>query len=246
MAHSHTCNKNCGCTNSYTVTAPCSPACPEVFNASCIVYTGPDILCGQDLVIKRYDYLDAIISKIINYLCDGFDNIPLTSVIGGPSGNSIVTSTTIGNVTTYSIDSKETIVAAGTNVTVTTSGGGAPAYDTTYTVNGKDTTLALAVGETNLILTSTVNPLTNTTAYVLSTNLNLTQKAVDTLNILAGGTVIFVHNLGTSYIIVSLVDSLFNSLQIGVDYDYIIDNNNQITIQNLTGAALNCRVTVIG
>lgn len=65
----HTCNQNCGCNNSYTVVAPCPPACPEVFNAQCIVYTGSDIICGQNTVISRYDYLDTIITKLVNYIC---------------------------------------------------------------------------------------------------------------------------------------------------------------------------------
>jgi hypothetical protein len=48
MATSHNCTKNCGCKDTYVVTQPCPPSCAEVFNAQCIVYTGTDILCGQD------------------------------------------------------------------------------------------------------------------------------------------------------------------------------------------------------
>lgn len=269
---------SCGCTDTYVVTQPCPPSCPEVFNAQCIVYTGTDITCGQDTVVKRYDYLDTVITKIVNYICAGLANVPVTvvesdseyilvtsstvgttttyvldldfaqlaadlnltlpvynvvgsdnvfvtttvvgntttftlsaleaevtntdglldvtpnvtpgvdviytvnvdllaltaalpqtSVIGGPSGNSFITPSVVGNLTTYSVDSKESIVAAGTHVTVTASGGTAPNYDTTYTVNGKDTTLALGVGEAILQLASSV-PTPNTTAYTLSTN----------------------------------------------------------------------------
>lgn len=288
MATSHTCTKNCGCTDTYVVTQPCPPSCAEVFNAQCIVYTGTDILCGQDTVIKRYDYLDTVITKIVNYLCNGFANVPITTVVSdseyilvtsstvgnttqyavgldfaqlsadlnltlpvynvvgsqnitvttttvgnivtynllaletilqntdnllnitanttpgidivytvnidlpalinvipltavaaGPSANSFVTASTTGNLTTYSIDSKESIVAAGTHVTVTASGGGAPSYDTTYTVDGKDTTLALGVGETLLQLTSAV-PTPNTTAYTLSTNASAINLLINT------------------------------------------------------------------
>jgi hypothetical protein len=95
----HTCNQNCGCTNTYTVTAPCPPACAEVFNAQCIVYTGTDILCNSTTVISRYDYLDTIITKLVNYICSV--QAPVTIVTGSTY---IDTSAVIvGNVTTYTI-----------------------------------------------------------------------------------------------------------------------------------------------
>ena len=307
----HTCNQNCGCNNTYTVSAPCPPACAEVFNAQCIVYTGTDILCGQDTVIKRYDYLDTVITKLVNYICTGLANvpitvvesdseyilvtsstvgnqttyvldldfaqlaadlnltlpvynvvgsqnitvttttvgttttfnllaletilqntdnllnitanttpgidivytvnidlpalinvIPLTAVAPGPSANSFITTSVVGNLTTYSIDSKESIVAPGTHVTVTATGGTAPTYDTTYTVNGKDTTLALAVGEAILQLTSAV-PSPNTTAYTLSTNTTALNLYVNTEindvfdNTVGGFGIDAVYNTGT-------------------------------------------------
>lgn len=67
------CNQNCGCNNSYTVTAPCPPSCTEVFNAQCIVYTGTDLVCGDDTVINRYDYMDTVVTKMINYFCSKLD-----------------------------------------------------------------------------------------------------------------------------------------------------------------------------
>lgn len=95
----HTCNQNCGCTNSYTVTAPCPPACSEVFNSSCIVYTGTDITCNTDTVIKRYDYLDTIITKLVNYICNV--QAPITQVVGSTYID--VVPNTIGNVTTFTV-----------------------------------------------------------------------------------------------------------------------------------------------
>jgi len=95
----HTCNQNCGCTNSYTVTAPCPPACPEVFNSQCIVYTGTDITCNTDTVIKRYDYLDTVITKLVNYICNTVG--PVTQVVGSPYID--VVPNTVGNVTTYTV-----------------------------------------------------------------------------------------------------------------------------------------------
>jgi hypothetical protein len=95
----HTCNKNCGCKDSYTVTAPCPPACSEVFNASCIVYTGTDITCNKDTVISRYDYLDTVITKLVNYICNTVG--PVTQVVGSPYID--VVPNTVGNVTTYTV-----------------------------------------------------------------------------------------------------------------------------------------------
>lgn len=99
MATNNCGTPNCGCTNSYTVTAPCPPSCPEVFNAQCIVYTGTDIMCNQDVVIKRYDYLDTIITKLVNYLCDV--QAPISTVVG--SAYIDVVSNTVANITTYTV-----------------------------------------------------------------------------------------------------------------------------------------------
>lgn len=98
----HNCNhqnQNCGCNDSYTVTAPCPPACPEVFNAQCIVYTGTDIICNSDTVISRYDYLDTIITKLVNYLCSV--QAPVTEVVGSEYIN--VVPNVVGNITTYTV-----------------------------------------------------------------------------------------------------------------------------------------------
>jgi hypothetical protein len=281
--------KSCGCTDTYVVTQPCPPSCPEVFNAQCIVYTGTNILCGQDTVVSRYDYLDTVMTKIVNYFCAGLANVPITTVVSddqyiivtssvvgnttqygvgldfaqlqadinlnlmqynvvgsdnvfvgttvvgnlttftlsgfetevintdgllnvtpnitpgidiiytvnidlpalinvipqtivtqGTSGNSIVNTTVVGNVTTYSIDSKESIVAAGNNVTVTATGGGAPNYDTTYTVDAELAIVDLAVGETLLTLVTTPNPGANTTTYTLETDLTVLDTIINT------------------------------------------------------------------
>lgn len=285
----HNCNQNCGCKDTYVVTQPCPPSCPEVFNAQCIVYTGTDILCGQDTVIKRYDYLDTVITKLVNYFCTRLANVPVTvvesdseyitvtssvvgntttyavgldfdqleadlnltlmqyqvlgsdnvfvtttvvgnvttfnisaleaevintdgllnvtanitpgvdviytvnidlpaltaalpqtAVISGPSGNSIVTPSVVGNLTTYSIDSRQTLVAAGDNVTVTAAGGGAPTFDTTYTVDAELAIVELAVGETLLTLTTTTNPGDHTTTYTFETDLTVLDTIINT------------------------------------------------------------------
>jgi hypothetical protein len=99
MATNNCSTPNCGCSNSYSVTAPCPPSCPEVFNAQCIVYTGTDIMCNQDVVIKRYDYLDTIITKLVNYLCNV--EAPISTVVGSEYID--VVSNTVANITTYTV-----------------------------------------------------------------------------------------------------------------------------------------------
>lgn len=99
MATSNSNCKTCGCTDTYVVSAPCPPSCPEVFNSSCIVYTGTDILCNQTTVISRYDYLDTIITKLVNYICSV--QAPVTVVAGSTYID--VTQNTVGNVTTYTV-----------------------------------------------------------------------------------------------------------------------------------------------
>jgi hypothetical protein len=95
----NTCNQNCGCNNTYTVTPPCPPACPEVFNSQCIVYTGTDIICNNTTVISRYDYLDTIITKLVNYICNV--EAPVTQVVGSTYID--VVPNTVANVTTYTV-----------------------------------------------------------------------------------------------------------------------------------------------
>ncbi len=63
------CGKPCGCTDTYVVTPPCPPTCPETINSQCVVYTGTDILCNDATIIARYDFLDAIIAKLTAYVC---------------------------------------------------------------------------------------------------------------------------------------------------------------------------------
>ena len=99
MATNNCGNSNCGCTNTYTVTAPCPPSCPEVFNSSCIVYTGTDIVCNLDTVLSRYDYLDTVITKLVNYICNV--QAPVTVVAGSTYID--VVQNTVGNVTTYTV-----------------------------------------------------------------------------------------------------------------------------------------------
>jgi hypothetical protein len=96
MATSNNCTKNCGCTDTYTVTQPCPPSCAEVFNAQCIVYTGTDISCGTDIVIKRYDYLDTVITKLVDYICNFTDVMTSTITCQLPNDKTATTIVTPG------------------------------------------------------------------------------------------------------------------------------------------------------
>ena len=98
-----TCKKpDCGCTGTYTVAATCPPACSEVFNAQCIVYTGVDLICDGDTVISRNDYLDSAITKLVNYVCSKV--APPASVVAGSAFIDVVPTTDpVTAVTTYTV-----------------------------------------------------------------------------------------------------------------------------------------------
>lgn len=77
MATTTTCKK-CGCQDSFLVSpAPCpTPAdcpnpepCSESFDAQCIVYTEPNILCNQDIVVATNDNVSAALNSIVEYFC---------------------------------------------------------------------------------------------------------------------------------------------------------------------------------
>ena len=98
-----TCNTpNCGCSGTYVVSQTCPPACSEVFNAQCIVYTGVDLICDGDTVISRNDYLDSAITKLVNYVCSKV--APPASVVAGSAFIDVVPTTDpVTAVTTYTV-----------------------------------------------------------------------------------------------------------------------------------------------
>lgn len=162
------CSKiSCGCKDTYLTTPPPCPTpvdcpeaqpCSEVFDAQCITYSGTNILCEQDTVVAQNSSVSAALESIVAYFCNGLANVPLVDVVAGE--NTTVTSNTVGNLTTYTINGKEAIVVAGDNTTVTSNTVG---YDTTYTVNGKE---AIVVAGTNVTVTS--NTVGNDTTYTVS------------------------------------------------------------------------------
>lgn len=81
MAHCQNCGCSkisCGCKDTYLTTPPPCPTpvdcpdpqpCSEVFDAQCIVYTGANILCGQDTVVTQNDSVAESLANIIDYFC---------------------------------------------------------------------------------------------------------------------------------------------------------------------------------
>jgi len=73
----NTCIK-CGCQEAYPSLPPCpTPAacpnpqpCSEVFDAQCIVFTLPDILCGEDIVVNQDDTIAEALDGIVSYFCE--------------------------------------------------------------------------------------------------------------------------------------------------------------------------------
>ena len=106
-------NQTCGCNNSYLTTPPPCPTptdcpdrqpCSEVFDAECIVYTGPDLECGDDTVIAQNTAVSLALEDIVSYFCNLASLVPITVVEAGDGIE--VTSTTLGTTTTYTVSTE--------------------------------------------------------------------------------------------------------------------------------------------
>lgn len=182
MACSNCNTPNCGCSGTYVVSQTCPPACSEVFNASCIVYTGVDITCPNDVtgitstVVSRNDYLDTALTKIIQYFCGRFNSLVIpTTVVESDDPGIIVTPNVSGSVTTYllSLDPAElpsaSQVTGGDNVVVDGTGtAGDP-----YVVNANESIVAVdpASALTLLVDPSTPGPYETTYTIGIDTDL---------------------------------------------------------------------------
>jgi len=75
----NTCIK-CGCQEAFPSLPPCpTPAacpnpqpCSEVFDAQCIVFTLPDVLCGEDIVVAQDSSVAEALDGIVTYFCSNF------------------------------------------------------------------------------------------------------------------------------------------------------------------------------
>jgi hypothetical protein len=77
MATTNTCKK-CGCEDSFMPSpAPCPTPqgcpnpepCSEVIDAQCVIYTGPNIMCGQQVLIATNTDLATALEAIVTQLC---------------------------------------------------------------------------------------------------------------------------------------------------------------------------------
>lgn len=155
MACSNCNTSNCGCSGTYVVSQTCPPACSEVFNSACIVYTGVDITCTNSqtglssTVVSRNDYLDTALTSIVNFFCARVNESLTSTVVTTASAPYLaVTSSLVGSVTTFSVDLDIDAVAAAVdgNTTVVEAGGTNVTVDetvvgsvTTYTVTAQGT-----------------------------------------------------------------------------------------------------------
>jgi hypothetical protein len=145
--------KKCGCSDNALITpAPCPTpagcpdpiACSEYFDAECIVYSGLDIECNNEVVVETDTNLADALNNIITFFCEFITGPDLGSVVEVCDTNNYldITSETdpLTGVTTYTIcfDSTQLPVVAlvsGTGIDVTSNVVG---NITTYTVTNTD------------------------------------------------------------------------------------------------------------
>lgn len=80
---------NCGCDDAYPSLPPSpTPAecpnpqpCSEVFNAQCIIFTLPNIECGEDIVVAQDTSVAEAISSIVDYFCGKITTINASLLI---------------------------------------------------------------------------------------------------------------------------------------------------------------------
>jgi hypothetical protein len=96
MTTTNTCKK-CGCEDSFMPSpAPCPTPqgcpnpepCSEVMDAQCVIYTGNNILCDEEIIVTTNDTVAEAIENIVDYFCNETSQIiPITSfraVTGAP------------------------------------------------------------------------------------------------------------------------------------------------------------------
>jgi hypothetical protein len=142
--------KKCGCSdNALTSPAPCPTpagcpdpiACSEYFDAECIVYSGLDIECIDQVVVETNTNLADALNDLITFFCEYITGPDLGSVVEVCDTNDYLDLTSETNpltgVTTYTICFDPTqlpvvTLASGTGINVTSNVVG---NTTTYTVN---------------------------------------------------------------------------------------------------------------
>lgn len=83
-------NKPCGCEDTpLTSAAPCNPVgcpepypCSEVIDAQCVIYTGEDITCNDDVVVSQDMTVAEAIQAMTDYFCNSSDVITANILCG--------------------------------------------------------------------------------------------------------------------------------------------------------------------
>lgn len=171
------CNKlDCGCKDSFLTTpAPCPTPdgcpdpqpCSEVFDAQCIVYTGDPLECGATTFLDTNGSVSDGLVAITDYICQN----ALISIVEAGDGID-VTSTTVGNVTTYTITNTDpdqvVTLTAGDDISIT---GTYPNFTIDFTGVNRYALNATAVTAGNpLVVTH------NLTQFVLVSVINATSN----------------------------------------------------------------------
>jgi hypothetical protein len=142
--------KKCGCSDNVLTTPPACPTpegcptpltCSEVFNAECVIYTGLDIECIDQVVVATDTNLADALNDLITFFCEYITGPDLGSVVEVCNTNAYIDLTSetnpITGVTTYTLCFDPTqlpvvALASGTGINVTSNVVG---NTTTYTVN---------------------------------------------------------------------------------------------------------------
>jgi len=145
--------RKCGCSDNALVSpAPCpTPAgcpspltCSEVFDAECVIYTGLDIECIDQVVVESDTNLADALNDIIAFFCEYVVETSIGSVVAACTTNDYLSVTSTTNpstgVTTYTVCFNPTalpqaVVTDGTGIDVSSTTVG---NITTYTVNNTD------------------------------------------------------------------------------------------------------------
>lgn len=162
-------NQPCGCADTPIVTPlPCNPIgcpepypCSEITDAQCVIYTGIDLECGDEVVVPQNTNVANALAGVVDYFCGA---IGTPNVVLQEGTNINITSSTVGGVTTYTISADPvcpmTVKIGNTalvprSVQATVTGGTAP-Y--TYTWEMADFSGDLGALDSMIELTATAFP----------------------------------------------------------------------------------------
>ena len=84
------CSKpKCGCQDTMLTSPPAYPTpigcptpepCSEVIDAQCVIYTNPDVICNQEVVVETSTSVADAINNIVNYICAQIGNFSELSI----------------------------------------------------------------------------------------------------------------------------------------------------------------------